>query len=130
MILFSPLNMLRFYCFLMTSSYIHQFVTLGDCSLLQQDINSVSRWCSSNNLFFNPQKTKIISLSTKRDQVGFQYTLPCVTVIQSVSTVRYLGVVVDSRLTFKEQVTSIVGASLRTLGLISRITHNFLALHV
>ena len=36
---------------------------VGDCAILQNDLNSVYEWASDNNMFFNAQKFQYICLT-------------------------------------------------------------------
>lgn len=63
-------SLYKWYCFLckyakmlLFADDVKLYSSVGDigaCLLLQQDIDCMSRWCSSNNLFLNPQEMKII----------------------------------------------------------------------
>uniref|UniRef100_A0A0K8RAA5 Putative rte ele1 orf1-h 1e-60-j 4 n=1 Tax=Ixodes ricinus TaxID=34613 RepID=A0A0K8RAA5_IXORI len=46
-----------------------------DCTRLQADIEHVSNWCFKDHLSFNPEKTKHIVLSRKRELISFSYNL-------------------------------------------------------
>ena len=49
--------------------------SVSDCILLQADIERVSNWCVRNHLSLNPEKTKHIVLSRKRELIYFSYNL-------------------------------------------------------
>ncbi|MDD9361852.1 MAG: hypothetical protein PV344_02870, partial [Anaplasma sp.] len=67
-----------------------------------------------NGLVLNESKTKIISLSRKRDVLQFCYVLDT-TVISRVSLIRDLGVYLDTEILFNHQVMNIVNSSLSFL---------------
>uniref|UniRef100_A0A6B0V7B5 Putative tick transposon n=1 Tax=Ixodes ricinus TaxID=34613 RepID=A0A6B0V7B5_IXORI len=98
--------------------------TVEDCVLLQRDVCSISLWCLTNGLVLNESKTKIISLSRKRDVLQFCYALDT-TVISRVCLIRDLGVYLDTEISFNHQVMNIVNSSLNVFGIITRISRNF-----
>ncbi|MDD9361364.1 MAG: reverse transcriptase family protein, partial [Anaplasma sp.] len=98
--------------------------TVEDRVLLQRDVCSISLWCLTNGLVLNESKTKIISLSRKRDVLQFCYALDT-TVISRVSLIRDLGVYLDTEILFNNQVMNIVNSSLSVFGIIVRISRNF-----
>lgn len=58
--------------------------TVDDCIRLHRDVCSISLWCLTNGLVLDESKTKVISLSRKREVLQFGYALDT-TVISSVS---------------------------------------------
>lgn len=109
----------------MISNFVYRFVVL----MIFHYYNNKLLMCECSThgifLFLDLQKTKIISLPRKRDQMDFRYSLSREIMIQCVSTVPDLGVLVDSRLTFKVHFMSILSISARMLGMVSCRTRNF-----
>ena len=72
--------------------------------LMQRAIHTVEKWCSSIGLSVNPNKTNIVIFTKKRKLSGsFEPLLFGVTLHRS-DSVKYLGVILDSRLTWREHV--------------------------
>ena len=56
--------------------YIIKFLTLHeDCDSLQQELNSVYKWASENNMFFNAKKSTIYLLVPPKLQTKVISTL-------------------------------------------------------
>ena len=84
---------------------------------LQRDINAVMSWLSSWQLPFNIQKCKVMHL-------GYRNTLQEYTMdgkpLQSVSSEKDLGEVVDNGLNFHLHTAEVVAMSFKMLGMIKR----------
>lgn len=87
---------------------------------------SISKWCLSNRLPLNGNKTKVTSLTKRNNPLHFKYKLGNCTIARTYE-VRDLGVLVDCKLLFKSHVTNICGTGLKILGMISRLTRHFQA---
>ena len=93
----------------------------SDYRLLQEDIDAISLWTSTNYLSLNPSKCKYMIISRKR-----QPPIPVTNLkvncsdIERVSTFRYLGVWISSDLSWSTQVTSICKNTRRLIGLLYR----------
>jgi len=72
--------------------------------LIQWALQTVEEWCGGLGLLVNPDKTGLVAFTRKRKLPGFFE--PCLfgkTLHRSMS-IKYLGVILDSRLTWKEHV--------------------------
>jgi hypothetical protein len=67
---------------------------VGDCKLLQHDINSVHNWCLANGMKISIGKTTITSFSRKTSSILFNYKL-CNNLVSSSQCVKDLGVLLD-----------------------------------
>lgn len=97
---------------------------VDDCSLLQSHLNRVAVWSRTNCLSLNAKKCQTISFSRRHTHIDFTYSVDGVN-LQRVSTVKDLGVHIDSKLTFKTHIDFIVAKCYSTLGLIRRFGRNF-----
>ncbi len=70
-----------------------------DVMALQQDLNNLLQWEDDWLMAFNPDKCEVLCVTNKRNIIPATYTMHGHQLKQVEST-RYLGVVIDSRLTF------------------------------
>jgi hypothetical protein len=101
--------------------------SVKDCKAFQVDIDSIQQWCVENCMEFNIQKTKTIYFTRKNVSVHFNYYVSDVLILRT-DSIKDLGVILDSKLNFHCHVDFVYSQALRTLGLISYITHNFCSL--
>ena len=91
----------------------------------QEDLNQVQHWCSCNRLTLNVKKTKIMTFMSdhKRKQYEkFRFYMKGL-VVEEVDRYRYLGTIIDNKLSVDPQYTKlaqILGLKLRTFGRIRR----------
>ena len=83
--------------------------------LIQWALGTIEAWCGEHGLLVNPDKIGLVAFTRKRKLPGFFQ--PCLfgKVLQRSMSVKYLGVILDSRLTWREHVAVKV-----------RKAHNFL----
>jgi hypothetical protein len=72
--------------------------------LIQWALGIVEEWCGELGLLVNPDKTGLVAFTRKRKLSGFFQ--PCLfgRVLQRSMSVKYLGVILDSRQTWREHV--------------------------
>ena len=80
--------------------------SMVDAICLQCEFDAFINWCNLNCMLVNPEKCSVISFARIRHPVIFNYRL-CGTEIQRVDHVKDLGVILDSQLSFKRQVSYI-----------------------
>jgi hypothetical protein len=117
--------------FLIFADYLKIFRIIDiphDCLLLQNDIHSVSHWCSANYMSINISKKRIMSYSRKPNVLPYGYQL-CRTAITRNSCVKDLGVFFDTKLYFHNHVDFIFSECIKLLGLIHSITFRFSSLN-
>lgn len=75
--MFLALKMPKFFFFFFADDVklFKSLQSVSDCSSLQGDIDSVFKWCTENCLSLNPQKTRSIVLTRKRERISFAYTV-------------------------------------------------------
>lgn len=99
---------------------------LNDTRQLQNDINTILDWCNENGLQLNSNKCYTMSF-TRRHESTFQffnYNINGVT-INRINTIRDLGVMFDSKLSFANHVEIISNGAFKMLGFISRSLNKF-----
>jgi len=72
--------------------------------LIQWALGTVEAWCVELRLSVNPDKTGLVAFTRKRKLPGFFEPRLFGRVLQRSMSVKYLGVILDSRLTWKEHV--------------------------
>ena len=92
-----------------------------DMQILQADITHIANWCSINKMQLNATKTKVLRIAPrKRNVEKTKYTIDNNT-IEQVDSIKYLGIILNSSLTWDNQVDHVIKKSNRMLGLISRL---------
>ena len=81
-------------------SYIN---TIDDCILLQRDLAELEKWAKTWQMEFNPLKCELLTITNQRSPLKFTYHINNVPITET-GFVKYLGVVIDSKLTWKEHV--------------------------
>lgn len=89
---------------------------LRDARQLQMDIETIINWCRINKLELNIRKCQVLSF-TRRQEITFQYFNYNInnTTLQRVNTMRDLGVIFHSKLTFDAHINSLVKKSYITM---------------
>jgi hypothetical protein len=72
--------------------------------LIQWALGTVEEWCGELGLSVNPDKTGLVVFTRKRKLPGFFQLCLFGRVLQCSRSVKYLGVILDSRLTWREHV--------------------------
>lgn len=96
----------------------------ADATLLQRQIDSFAQWCELNCMLLNPSKCSVVTFSRKVHPLSFEYKIAG-TLIPRKDNIKDLGVILDSKLTFKQHISFIVAKASRQLGLVIRMTRDF-----
>ena len=84
---------------------IYRSVTaLGEDEELQHDLNVISKWADGSLMKFNMTKCHTLTLTGRVKLAERNYTLDGNTYLNNVQTEKNLGVIVDSRLLFREHI--------------------------
>lgn len=97
-----------------------------DGELLQEDLTNLVRWCKINMLKLNIQKCFQISFFKIKDPIEFRYRI-CNEYLSVTNSIKDLGVIFDSKLTFKPHIDNIISRALKQLGFIYRTSNHFSA---
>lgn len=95
-----------------------------DKMCLQRDINTINDWCDRNKMVLNSSKCFYLNFSRKRNSSHASYFIKN-DQVSEISSMRDLGVVVDTKLDFKEHLDSLVKKSARLAGFVIRQTNFF-----
>ena len=90
---------------------------------LQNDLNILVDWSKAWLMDFNPQKCVTITITHKKKPCVFDYTINGQT-LQNVKSHPYLGVHLDSKLTWTTHIDLMVGKATRSLNFLSRNLYN------
>lgn len=94
-------------------------------AIMNRDLNIIAEWLKKNKLMLNTQKTSFMILS-KYYVNGMNF--PNVTIngdlIERVKEVKYLGIKIDDKLTFKEQTASTTKKAASKTNLLFRVSKN------
>lgn len=71
---------------------------------LQYDLDKFTEWCNKNNISLNISKCVSISFNYSRYTINSQYFFMWVTPFESVSSIRDLGFILSSDLSFKSHI--------------------------
>lgn len=98
--------------------------SIDDCRKLQEDLNALYDYCLSNQLFLNSDKCFTISYTRKRNKIAHDY---CINqqVLKRVTSIRDLGIIMDSMLSFNNHIDHVLASAFRNLGFILRISKPF-----
>ncbi len=101
-----------------------EFKTQEDSELLQQDLDKLANWSIENCLPFNIKKCESITFTRKWNPFSFIYKTEGKQLIK-VTEVRDVGVLLDSRLTFRSHILKIFVKSKQMLGFTIRNSKHF-----
>ena len=91
----------------------------ADADLLQDDLHRLCRWSHVWKLSLNPAKCKSFRITLKKSHIETTYFVGN-TALEHVDTIRDLGVILDSKLTFRPHIESTIKKANRALGLLIR----------
>ena len=91
----------------------------GDCDAFQQDLDSIAVWCSKWQMRLNVSKCDLLCISNKRTPIKPSYHINNYN-LHWVSYVKYLGVFVDSKLSWNYHVSHVSAKVAKVLNLLRR----------
>ena len=77
-----------------------------DSYILQKDLDALQAWEIENKMEFHPLKCQVLRLTNKLNPIINPYNIHDVT-LKVYDSVKYLGVTIDSKLTWKDQVSNV-----------------------
>ncbi|XP_055714430.1 uncharacterized protein LOC129808685 [Phlebotomus papatasi] len=83
-------------------------------SCMQHALNIISKWCQNAGLKINPSKTTLVPF-TRRRKVNLDNILLEGTIIEIKQEVKYLGLMLDSKLTWNAHITYITNKAIKAL---------------
>jgi hypothetical protein len=94
------------------------------CLKIQSDLDRLTEWCIGNSLPLNVNKCKTLAFTRAFSPVSVSYVLNGI-VLERVNTTTDLGVILDSKLFFREHIDSEVNKGSAMLGFIKRLSREF-----
>ena len=91
----------------------------ADIAQLQEDLNHLSEWEKCWDMLFHPAKCVSLSISCSRTPHDSSYFLHGHR-LETVTSAKYLGVTITSKLDWEEHITTIINKSNKTLGFLRR----------
>ena len=91
--------------------------TEDDCKMLQGDLNLLQSWAHKWNMSFNPGKCESLRITNKQNKIFFSYSIQD-TLVKEVTQARYLGVTLNSKLTWSDHIVNITGKASSVYGFI------------
>ena len=88
--------------------------TYDDCLKLQNDLSNVFQWSIKWQLTLNPAKFEAIKISNKRSPINIDHCIGSHPVSWS-QKVKYLGVVINSKLKWNDQCQYVVNKAIKCL---------------
>ena len=93
---------------------------------LNTELNKVLQWLETNNLKLNTSKTKYMLFtpkSKKYNNINFKLKFSDGTEIEKVSEYKYLGLIIDNKLTWKSHIKHLTSKLSRSLGILYKLRH-------
>ena len=86
----------------------NQISDTEDCDSLQRDLNSVYKWASDNNMFFNAKKFHYLPLSASQaSNKSNVYINPSMDIIPQSTDVPDLGIIMSKDCSFDSHISSL-----------------------
>lgn len=97
---------------------------IEDCKLLQKELNNVNKYFEVNCMKLNEKKTKSITFHKCKSPIKFDFYINSVQ-IDRVTVIKDLGVLLDSKLTYKNHLDYIISKAKSILAWIKRYSYEF-----
>lgn len=93
-----------------------------DCLLLQEDLNVINTWCTSNCLPLNAAKCNAVTYTRKLKYLQYTYSIDGID-LNKPGSFKDLGITFDHKLTFTQHIDIITSSAYKTMGFIIRNCH-------
>ena len=90
-----------------------------DCTILQNDLDSLAHWEHTWGMQFHPQKCNSLSITKSRTPFKHDYTLKG-HILESVDTAKYLGITLSSNMSWEPHINNITAKANKILGFLKR----------
>ena len=92
---------------------------------IQNEMNKVVKWLKANKLSINASKTKFVIFKSKnKSLLNTDNTIKINNdLVKQVTFVKFLGVIIDEELTWKNHISSVLKTIIKCTGLIAKLRH-------
>ena len=97
--------------------------TPNDSKILQDDLNTLQKWEINWKMEFHPGKCQLLRVTNKKTHIPYSYSIHN-EILQETESVKYLGVIIDKHLSWKQQYNNINKKASNILALLRRNTHS------
>ena len=94
-----------------------------DCRILQRDLDSLQNWEKTWLMQFHPLKCQVMNATNKKEKIHFAYNIHG-QVLAVESTVKYLGVNINEKLSWNNHIQQVTKKAHNTLNFLQRNTAN------
>ena len=94
--------------------------TEDDCKMLQRDLDLLQSWAHKWNMSFNSMKCEFLRITNKQNKIFFSYSIQD-TLIKEVTRAKYLGITLNSSLTWSDYIANITSKPVRFMALYAEI---------
>ena len=93
-------------------------------NIMQEEMNKVTNWLNVNKLSINTTKTKYIIFKSSNKKCDTEINIQLNhNTIQQVTHVKFLGVIIDQNLTWKNHINSVLKNIIKATALIAKLRH-------
>ena len=90
-----------------------------DSEILQKDLDELQKWESNWSMSFHPEKCQLLRVSKKKKTINSNYFIHGKQLTQT-KNAKYLGVIINEKLSWNSHVDEVINKSNKTLGFIKR----------
>ena len=90
-----------------------------DTIILQKDLNKLQEWENIWKMEFHPQKCQVLRITNKRNFIKNTYKIHGIS-LQETYSAKYLGITIDSKLSWKDHINSTSKKANKTLAFLRR----------
>ena len=90
-----------------------------DCIYLQKDLTALEQWSHKWQMSFNPTKCEFLRITNKKTPLIHSYYI-ATSLIKEVTSIKYLGVWIDNKLTWNDHIQYITHKATQVNGLLYR----------
>lgn len=98
--------------------------TEDDCDKLSTRLLLIAEWCSNNGLHLNVNKCNVVTYSRRSRPLIYNYAIDS-HLLHRTNSVKDLGVIFDSKLSFDEHILNLRKSASKTLGFVIRQSREF-----
>jgi hypothetical protein len=90
--------------------------------IVNQELDKISQWLGANKLSLNVKKSQLLVFSLSKNKPNIKLTING-EVLKEVQSAKYLGILIDNKLNWEEQINAVNLKLSKGLGLLAKIRH-------